>query len=174
MDAASVRKLLCVSRAPLGNAGDVVIQMYKDDTRDFARRSMLHGEVEIVHPPERCKKRVGRGRCRRAVSRGCIIQICASHMETTVSDWNLDSLRQFHTLVPEGNDQRWRQIGMRERSRPPASVQMNDAEFDAGMAMMDEFVATGAHYDDTLRAAFPLFLGAPPPHHPYPEAWAGA
>ena len=99
-----------------------------DDARDFARRSVLHEEVEIVHPPERCKKRVGRGRCRRAVSRGCIIQICASHMKTAVSDENLDSLRQFHTLVPEGNDPRWRQIGMRERSRPPAPVQMmNDS-----------------------------------------------
>ena len=169
-----MRKLLCAARVPFGSAVDVVVQMYKDDARDFARRSMLHGEVEIVHPPERCKKRVGRGRCRRAVSRGCIIQLCVSHMETAVSDYNLDSLRQFHTLVPEGNGPTWRQLGMRERSRPPAPVQMNDAEFDARMAMMDEFVATGAHYDDTMRTVFPLFLGAPPPDHPYPEAWAGA
>ena len=103
-----------------------------------------------------------------------MIQLCVSHMETAASDYNLDSLRQFHTLVPEGNDPKWRRLGMRERSRSPAPVRMNDAEFDAGMAMMDEFVATGAHYDDTLRAMFPLFLGALPPDHPFPEAWAGA
>ena len=36
--------------------------------------------------------------------------------------------------------------------------------------MFEEFIATGAHYDETLRAQFPLFRGDPPPGHPYPEA----
>ena len=129
MDAASVNKLLCVSRAPLSNAGDVMIQTYKDDSRDFARRSMFCRDVEIMNPPERCKKRVGGGRCRRAVSRGAIVQLCVSHMETVVSDYNLDSLRQFRTLVQEGSDPTWRQIGMRERSRsPPRREKRNDGE----------------------------------------------
>ena len=37
--------------------------------------------------------------------------------------------------------------------------------------MIQEFIATGAHYTETLRAEFPLFRGTPPQGHPYPEAW---
>jgi len=42
------------------------------------------------------------------------------------------------------------------------------------MNMMEEFIETGAHYDEELCRQFPLFRGAPPPGHPYPQAWAGA
>ena len=109
MDAASVRKLLCVSRAPLSNAGDVMIQTYKDDSRDFARRSMFCRDVEIVNPPERCKKQVGRGRCRCAVGRGCIIQLCVFHMEKNVlSDYNLEVLKT--------NDRNSRELRMWRRT----------------------------------------------------------
>ena len=45
------------------------------------------------------------------------------------------------------------------------------AESEHMMAMLQEFIATGAHYDETLRAQFPLFRGAAPPGHPFPEAW---
>ena len=55
-------------------------------------------------------------------------------------------------------------------SRQPA--QMSDAESEGAMAMLQEFMATGAHYDETLRAQFPLFRGTAPPGHPYPGAWA--
>ena len=40
--------------------------------------------------------------------------------------------------------------------------------------MLQEFMASGARYDEELRGQFPLFRGAPPPGHPYPQAWAGA
>ena len=96
MDAASVRKLLCASKAPLGNAGTAILQAYKDDARDFARRSMFHRDVAIVDPPGRCKKKVGGGRCRRTISRGAIVQLCRTHMETDVSDYNLEDARAFH------------------------------------------------------------------------------
>ena len=43
---------------------------------------------------------------------------------------------------------------------------------EAIRAMLQEFIATGAHYDETLRAQFPLFTGDPPQGHPYPEAWS--
>ncbi len=42
------------------------------------------------------------------------------------------------------------------------------------MRQLQEFMETGAHYDEELRRQFPLFRGRPPPGHPYPEAWAGA
>ena len=45
-------------------------------------------------------------------------------------------------------------------------------ESDAEVVMLEEFFATGAHYDETLRAQFPLFRGGPPEGHPYPEAWS--
>ena len=54
-------------------------------------------------------------------------------------------------------------------SEQPA--QMSNVESEA-VRVPQEFIATGAHYDETLRAQFPLFRGAPPPGHPYPEAWS--
>ena len=36
---------------------------------------------------------------------------------------------------------------------------------------LTEFIETGAHCDETLRAQFPLFKGYAPEGHPYPEAW---
>ena len=55
-------------------------------------------------------------------------------------------------------------------SEQPA--QMSNVEPEVVRVMFEEFIATGAHYDETLRAQFPLFRGAPPPGHPYPEAWS--
>ena len=64
----------------------------------------------------------------------------------------------FNAARPEGREMERR-------------AQTSEAEFDAGTTMLREFMDTGAHYDETLRAQFPLFRGAPPPWHPYPEAW---
>ena len=52
----------------------------------------------------------------------------------------------------------------------PIERQMSNVESEAVRVMFGEFIATGAHYDETLRAQFPLFRGARPPGHPYPEA----
>ena len=41
------------------------------------------------------------------------------------------------------------------------------------VSMLQEFMASGAHYDEELQGQFPLFRGAPPPGQPYPEAWTG-
>ena len=49
---------------------------------------------------------------------------------------------------------------------------MSNVESEAVRVMLEEFIATGDHYDETLRAQFPLFRGAPPLGHPYPEAWS--
>ena len=127
MDAASVRKLLCASKAPLGNAGAAIIQAYKDDARDFARRSMFHRNVAIVDPPGRCKKKVGRGRCRRTISHGAIVQLCHTHMETDVSDYNLDDARTFHVWASKSDDLAVRRVAMRGRSRSPELPQMGGA-----------------------------------------------
>ena len=39
------------------------------------------------------------------------------------------------------------------------------------MKQLEEFKATGAHYDETLRTEFPIFKGHASDGHPYPEAW---
>ena len=127
MDAATVRKFLCASKAPLGNAGAAVIQTYKDDARDFARRSLLRRDVEIADPPGRCKKKVGRGRCRRAVSHGAIVQLCHVHMETDVSDYNLEAARAFHAWASNSASPALRRVMMRGRSRSPELPQTSRA-----------------------------------------------
>ncbi len=45
----------------------------------------------------------------------------------------------------------------------PSERQMSNVEPEAVRVMLQEFIATGTHYDETLRAQFPLFRGAPPP-----------
>jgi len=127
MDAATVRKFLCASKAPLGNAGAAVIQTYKDDARDFARRSLLRRDVEIADPPGRCKKKVGRGRCRRAVSHGAIVQLCHVHMETDVSDYNLEAARAFHAWASNSASPALRRVMMRGRSHSPELPQTSRA-----------------------------------------------
>ena len=53
-----------------------------------------------------------------------------------------------------------------------AIVQAEKEMFDLFIKELEEFKATGAHYDETLRAEFPIFKGHAPDGHPYPEAWA--
>ena len=103
MDAASVRGLLCASKAPLDRVGDVMVRVYKDDARAFAHTTFLRGEVAIVAPAGRCRHQDGRGRCRRAVSRGAVVQICIVHSERTTSDYNLYSLWHFHRTLSDYN-----------------------------------------------------------------------
>ena len=57
---------------------------------------------------------------------------------------------------------------------PSFSEQPPQMSADSAMTMLQEFIDTGAHYDETLRAQFPLFRGTAPPGHPCPEAWADA
>ena len=38
------------------------------------------------------------------------------------------------------------------------------------VSMLQEFMASGAHYDEELHGQFPLFRGAPPPGQG-PESW---
>jgi hypothetical protein len=45
----------------------------------------------------------------------------------------------------------------------------NDSEYEQRLRA---FRATGAYYDTSLEAFFPLFRGAPPVNHPHPGAWA--
>ena len=61
---------------------------------------------------------------------------------------------------------------MEDFAMPNLSEQPPQMSADSAMTMLQEFIDTGAHYDETLRAQFPLFRGDPPPGHPYPQAWA--
>ena len=104
----------------------------------------------------------------------CADWLCAMHRaeEPTPGIWE----RVPSELLPDGAAIAYFNAGafFEDVVRPSFSerpARMSNAE-GAVMAMVQEFIDTGAHYDETLRAQFPLFRGDPPPGHPYPEAWA--
>ena len=61
---------------------------------------------------------------------------------------------------------------MEDIAMPTLSEQPPQMSADSAMTMLQEFIDTGAHYDETLRAQFPLFRGTAPPGHPCPGAGA--
>ena len=61
---------------------------------------------------------------------------------------------------------------MEDIAMPTLREQPPQMSADSAMTMLQEFIDSGAHYDETLRAQFPLFRGTAPPGHPYPGAWA--
>ena len=104
----------------------------------------------------------------------CADWLCAMHRaeEPTPGIWE----RVPSELLPDGAAIAYFNAGafFEDVVRPSFSerpARMSNAE-GAVMAMVQEFIDTGAHNDQTMRAQFPLFRGAPPPGHPYPEAWS--
>ena len=100
MDAASVRKLLCAAKAPLGRVGDVLVQEYKDDMHAFARGAVtLRGHVAPVEPWSRCKHRNGRGRCRSAISRGAPSYSSVPNTRSFTSAWSSPTACRTTSLI---------------------------------------------------------------------------
>jgi len=102
MDLASARALVLCSRSPLGHCGQVVLDAYMDDSRDFARRV---GEepacLPALPPADMCAEELDDGRCRGRVSSIAVCQLCAAHQTRTRGDLGLAHLRRLAAL-PEG------------------------------------------------------------------------
>ena len=90
-----------------------------------------------------------------------------------IQNWrteNRDRLREY-AARPDVLARRRERYRLAKEGKSGESSRCTDAEFEDGMVMMREFIATGAHCDKALREQFPLFRGEPPLNHPYPEAW---
>ena len=97
MDPTMLGRLVCASKTPLGNERvlQVIIDNYKDEFRTFAATTFLHRDFEAVTPTDRCKQKVGRGRCRHPACKLSIAQFCNRHTNKNVNDWNIIGIRQL-------------------------------------------------------------------------------
>ena len=95
MDPQMLGRLLCAAKTPLGSERvlQVIVESYKEDLLAFAADTMLHREFKPVPPTERCKKKVGRGRCRQPASKLSVAQLCSRDRCTEVNDSNIIATR---------------------------------------------------------------------------------
>ena len=98
MDPASARALMCTAKRPLGQVLDAVVQSYLEE-----HRSATLLVATPVYPESRCTMPVGRGRCRKTVSRVAVVQYCWKHQpgggicypgDGAVRHWNFHKLMQ--------------------------------------------------------------------------------
>ena len=98
MDPVSMRALACAAKRPLGQVSDVIVSSYLEEHRSA---TLL---VTTPEPPEnRCTMKVGRGRCRKPVTRVALVQYCWKHQpgggicfpgDSSVCHWNFHKLLQ--------------------------------------------------------------------------------
>ena len=98
MDPVSVRGLACAAKRPLGQVSDVIVSSYIEEHRSA---TLL---VTTPEPPEnRCTMKVGRGRCRKPVTRVALVQYCWKHQlgrgvcdpgDSVVCRWNFNKVTQ--------------------------------------------------------------------------------
>ena len=74
MDPASMRPLACAANRPLGQVFDVIVESYLEEHRSA---TML--DTTLEPPVNRCVMKVGRGRCRKPVTRVAVVQFCWKH-----------------------------------------------------------------------------------------------
>ena len=98
MDPASMRALACVSKRPLGQAFDAIVENYIEE-----HRSATLLDTTPEPPMNRCIMKVGRGRCRKAVPEVAVVQYCWKHQpgggicfpgDRAVCNWNYHGLLQ--------------------------------------------------------------------------------
>ena len=99
MDLQSLGRLRCSAKAPGGALLDAIVAHYKADLRAFAGSTQLRDAIVPVLPTARCKKPVGRGRCRAPASDLAVVQLCKRHRCTEVNDSNIIGLRMFRQMV---------------------------------------------------------------------------
>ncbi len=109
MDPQSLGRLLCTGKNPLGSRRvlQLAITHYTDDLRNFAASTELHRDFEPVAPTDRCKKKVGGGRCRQPASTLSVARLCSKHRCTAVNDSNLIGLRLFRQATRGCGDPGW-------------------------------------------------------------------
>ena len=108
MDPASMRALSCAANRPLGQVFDVIVGSYLEKHRNA---TLL--DTTLEPPVDRCIMRVGRGRCRKAVSQVAVVQLCWKHQpgggichpgDSTVCRWNFHDLFQSTSRGAAAND----------------------------------------------------------------------
>ena len=116
MDLQSLGRLRCSAKAPGGAVLDAIVAHYKADLRAFAESTQLRDAIAPVLPTARCKKRVGRGRCRAPASDLAVVQLCKRHRCTEVNDSNIIGLRMFRQSMERVPV--WENIMSHGRPRP--------------------------------------------------------
>ena len=98
MDPSSVRVLACSANQPFGHITNIVLNAFVDDHRS---RSLLDTTLDL--PANRCIEKIGRGRCRKIVSRVALTQYCWKHQrldsfchpcDKVLGHWNFNNLPQ--------------------------------------------------------------------------------
>ena len=80
---------------------EIMLTMYKDEVKTFARNnSLFFRDIIQVPPMNRCRERRGKGRCRGAPSELALTQMCAYHQTRRTGDLNVDSLRCLASSDP--------------------------------------------------------------------------
>ena len=83
-------------------AFEVMLTLFKDETKTFGRNSILRRDIlDVPAPPAiRCRMPRGRGRCRGTISELSLTQMCAYHQARQTGDVNLDNVRRLSTASP--------------------------------------------------------------------------
>ena len=109
MDLRSAKALLLCCKQPLGKSGKLMLNLYIDDSRDFARRVECEPAcLPRLSPADRCCEHDDNGRCQGRVSPIAIAQLCAKHQTRSWGDrWladcqHIDALPEHRVMTPEG------------------------------------------------------------------------
>ena len=106
MDPASMRALSCAANRPLGQVFDVIVGTYLEKHRNA---TLL--DTTLEPPVNRCIMKVGRGRCRKPVTRVAVVQFCWKHQpggglcfpeDSGVCHWNFHGLLQSTSHATAG------------------------------------------------------------------------
>ena len=92
-------KLVCKNN----RVQEIMLTMYKDEVKAFARNSsLIFREIPVTPAPpvNRCRMRRGRGRCRGTAGELALTQMCAYHQERHTGDLHVDGLRCMSASNP--------------------------------------------------------------------------
>ena len=80
---------------------EIMLTMYKDELKAFARKnSLFFRDIIPVPPMNRCRMRRGGGRCRGTPSELALTQMCAYHQERHTGDLNVNHVRCLASSNP--------------------------------------------------------------------------
>ena len=80
---------------------EIMLTMFKDEVRAFARKSLLFfNHITPVPPIIRCRMQRGGGRCRGTPSELALTQMCAYHQERHTGDLNVNHVRCMASFDP--------------------------------------------------------------------------
>ena len=97
LSTACALKMVCKSN----RVQEIMLTMYKDEVRAFARKNLLFfNHISSVPPMDRCRMRRGGGRCRGTPSELALTQMCAYHQERHTGDLSVNNVRCMSASNP--------------------------------------------------------------------------